>query len=91
LRYSQGDKLIYFHRPLATIKTKLTKRKFSYERIKEFFQEEETIKFYLERIELSFTANKIANEKKDVVSLGVVGSKTYTTLRSFVAPVKPRI
>ena len=57
----------------------------SYGRIKEFCPEEETIESYLERIELFFTANEIANEKKVAVFLSVVGSKTYTILRSLVA------
>ena len=61
----------------------------SYGRIKEFRPEEESIESYLERIELFFTTNEIANEKKVVVFLSVVGSKTYTILRSLVAPAKP--
>ena len=61
----------------------------SYGRIKEFRPEEETIESYLEHIELFFTANEIATEKKVAVFLSVVGSKTYAILRSLVAPAKP--
>ena len=61
----------------------------SYGRIKEFCPEEETTESYLERIELFFTANEIANEKKVAVFLSVVGSKTYTILRSLVALAMP--
>ena len=43
------------------------------------------IESYLERIELFFTANGIAEEKKVAVFLSVIGSKTYTILRSLVA------
>ena len=61
----------------------------SYGRIKEFCPEEETVESYLERIELFFIANEIADEKKVAVFLSVIGSKTYTILRSLVAPAKP--
>ena len=61
----------------------------SYGRIKEFRPEEETIESYLECIELFFTANEIADEKKVSVFLSVIGSKTYAVLRSLVAPAKP--
>ena len=61
----------------------------SYGRIKEFRPEEETIESYLERIELFFTANEIADEKKVSVFLSVIGSKTYAVIRSLVAPAKP--
>ena len=39
-------------------------------------------------LNFSFTANEIANEKKVAVFSSVVGSKTYTILRSLVAPAK---
>ena len=61
----------------------------SYGCIKEFCPEEETVESYLERIELFFIANKIADEKKVVIFLSVIGSKTYTILQSFVALAKP--
>ena len=61
----------------------------SYGHITEFHPEEETIESYLERTELFFTANGIAEEKKVAVFLSVIGSKTYTILRSLVALAKP--
>ena len=61
----------------------------SYGRIREFHPEEETIESYLERIELFFAANEIADGKKVPVFLSVIGSKTYAILRSLVAPAKP--
>ena len=60
----------------------------SYGRIKEFRQEEETIESYFERIEIFYVANGIAAEKQVPVFLSVIGSKTYTILRSLVAPAK---
>ena len=61
----------------------------SYGRIKEFHPEEESIESYLERVELFFTANEVANEKKVAVFLSIIGSKTYAILRNLVAPAKP--
>ena len=61
----------------------------SYGRIKEFRPEEETIESYLERIELFFTANDIADGKKVLVFLSVIGSKTYVILQNLLAPAKP--
>ena len=73
-------KLICLHRPLATPRTQqLATRMSSYGHIKELCPEEETVEPYLERIELFFIANEIADEKK-VVFLSVIGSKTYTIL-----------
>ena len=82
--------LIRLHRPFLYPRTQqLATRMTSYGRIKEFRPEEETIESYLERIKLFFTANEIADEKKVAVFLSVIGSKTYTVLRSLVAPAKP--
>ena len=61
----------------------------SYGRIKEFHPEEESIESYLERVELFFTANEVADEKKVAVFLSIIGSKTYAILRNLVAPAKP--
>ena len=54
----------------------------------EFHQENEFFSSYIERVELFFEANSIADEKVTVV-LSLVGSKTYSLLRSLVAPAKP--
>ena len=67
----------------------LATRMTSYGRIKEFRPEEETIESYLEHIELFFTANDIADGKKVLVFLSVIGSKTYVILRNLLAPAEP--
>ena len=59
-------------------------------RISEFVVEEERISAYLERVELYFGANDIANEKKVAILLSVIGAKTYAVLRSLVAPDQPK-
>ena len=57
----------------------------------EAFQEgEETITEYLERVELYFQTNDIADDKKVPVLLSVIGAKTYTLLRSLVTPTAPK-
>ena len=61
----------------------------SYSCIKEFHPKEESIESYLERVELFFTANEVADGKKAVVFLSVIGSKTFAILRNVVAPAKP--
>ena len=59
-------------------------------RISEFVVEDERISAYLERVELYFGANDIANEKKVAILLSVIGAKTYAVLRSLVAPDQPK-
>ena len=59
-------------------------------RIGEFKPDEEQISAYLERIQLFFTANSIAEEKQVAVLLSVVGPKTYALLRDLLAPTKPQ-
>ena len=59
-------------------------------RIEPFNAENESITAYLERIELFFQANEIANEKKVAVLLSVIGGKTYTLLRGLLSPAKPQ-
>lgn len=61
----------------------------SYGQMQEFCPEDESIEAYLERIELYFTANNIAEERQVAVLLSVIGGKTYTLLRNLLAPVKP--
>ena len=61
----------------------------SYGRIKEFHPEEGSNESYLERVELFFIANEVADGKKVAVFLSVIGSKTYAILRNLVAATKP--
>ena len=56
----------------------------------EFRPEEERISAYLERIQLFFVANSIADGKQVAVLLSVVGAKTYALLRDLLAPTKPQ-
>ena len=46
----------------------------------EFKPEEEKISVYLERIQLFFTVNSIAEEKQVAVLLSDIGPKTYSLL-----------
>ena len=62
----------------------------SYRKLSEFHPEAEGISAYLERVELFFTANSIADDKKVAVFLSVVGGKTYSLLRDLLAPEKPQ-
>ena len=62
----------------------------SYGKLSEFHPEAESISAYLERVELFFTANSIADDKKVAVFLSVVGGKTYSLLRDLLAPEKPQ-
>ena len=52
--------------------------------ILEFQPDNETFSSTVERVQLFFTAYDIADDKKVVVLLSVVGSKTYSLLRSLV-------
>ena len=49
----------------------------------------ELISAYLERVQLCFVANDVANEKKLAVLLSVIRSKTYVLLRSLLHPEAP--
>ena len=48
----------------------------TYGKLKEFEPDNEKISSYLERVELYFTANDIAAEKKVVILLSVIDAKT---------------
>ena len=41
-------------------------------------------------MELFFTANSIADDKKVAVFLSMIGGKTYSLLRDLIAPEKPQ-
>ena len=58
--------------------------------IDKFCAEDESVEAYLERIDIYFRANDIADEKKVLIFLRVLGGKTYSVLRDLLAPVKPR-
>ena len=57
--------------------------------IQEFQPDNENFSSYIERVQLFFTANDIAEDKKIAVLLSMVGSKNYSLLRSLVAPRNP--
>ena len=58
--------------------------------LKHFEPEVEKISSYLERVDLYFTANQIADERKVAVFLSVIGAKTYSLVRDLVSPASPK-
>jgi len=58
-------------------------------RLEEFNPRKEKIFSYLERIELYFLVNEIAEKKQVAVFLSVIGGQTYSLLRNLLAPAKP--
>ena len=58
-------------------------------RIDEFDGNKDDWPQYVERLGYFFDANGIADEKKRVVFLSVVGAATYKTLRNLLSPTKP--
>ena len=62
----------------------------TYGKLKEFEPDNEKVSSYLERVELYFTANDIAAEKKVVILLSVIIAKTYSLLRDLLAPTNPK-
>ena len=58
--------------------------------LQEYRAEVENISSYLERVELFFTANGVAEDKRVPVFLSVVGATTYALLRDLLAPDKPQ-
>ena len=57
--------------------------------IQEFQPDNERISAYLERVQMFFQANDIAEEKQVPILLSVIGGKTYALLSDLLAPVKP--
>ena len=57
--------------------------------IEEFRPDVEHITTYLERMELYFIANDIADAKKAAVLLPCIGAKTYRIVKSLLAPNLP--
>ena len=62
-----------------------------YGSVQEYNQESELFSAYLERVNLFFSANDLEDDKKVPIFLTVVGSKTYSLLRSLVAPSLPQV
>ena len=58
--------------------------------VQEYRSENELFSAYLERVQLFFITNDVADAKKVAVFLSVVGSKTYSLLRSLVALALPQ-
>ena len=58
-------------------------------RLREFHPESESIKTYLERVSLYFTANEVAADKRVAVLLSLIGAATYSLLSDLVAPHPP--
>ena len=61
-----------------------------YGKLSEFQPETESIAAYLERVEVFYKANSIAEDKQVAVFLSVVGGKTFSLLRDLLAPAKPQ-
>ena len=55
----------------------------------EFQLETESFSAYMERVEMLFIANKIPKNREVAVFLSVIGAKSFSLLRSLVAPQKP--
>ena len=58
--------------------------------MQEFDPETETISSYIERLEMFFTANDIAEAKQVSVLLTVVGKTTFSLLRNLLSPDLPK-
>ena len=58
--------------------------------LQEFKPEVETITAYLERLKAYYDANDVQTAKRVAVLLSVIGPKTYSILRSLMAPDSPQ-
>ena len=58
--------------------------------LQEFKPEVETITAYLERLKAYYDANDVQSGKRVAVLLSVIGPKTYSILRSLMAPDSPQ-
>ena len=58
--------------------------------IGEFDSTRETFSAYIERTQLYFTANDVADDKKVAVLLTELGSMNYSLLRSLLSPTLPK-
>ena len=58
--------------------------------LKEFCPDSESVKVYLERVQLYFEANEVPEEKQVPILLSTIGSSTYTLLSDLLAPAVPK-
>ena len=58
-------------------------------KMQEFRPEDETIAAYLERVEIYFQANKVAQGNRVAAFLSLIWGKNYTLLRNIMSPEKP--
>ena len=58
-------------------------------KMQEFDPTSDRISTYLERAEMFFQANEIAENKRVAVLLSIIGGKTYSLLSDLLAPEKP--
>ena len=56
----------------------------------EFHPKSDNISSYVERVQLYFEANAVEEDRKVAVLLTVIGAEVYETLRSLLAPDRPR-
>ena len=61
-----------------------------YGQLNQFDSEQETFSAYLERVDIFFQANNIAEDKQVGIFLSLIGARTYGLLRDLVAPAKPK-
>ena len=57
-----------------------------YGQLNQYEPDLETMSAYLERVEIFFQANSIAENKQVGIFLSLIGAKTYGLLRNLVAP-----
>ena len=58
--------------------------------LKEFYPDSESVKIYLERVQLYFEANGVPEDKQVPILLSSIGSSTYTLLSDLLAPAVPK-
>ena len=58
-------------------------------KMQEFNPTSDRISTYLERAEIFFQANKIAEDERVAVLLSILGGKTYSLLSDLLAPENP--
>ena len=58
--------------------------------LKEFCPDSESVKIYLERVQLYFEANEVPEDKQVPILLSSIGSSTYTLLSDLLAPAVPK-
>ena len=57
--------------------------------VKEFQPESDSIKQYLESVQLYFTANEVDDDKQVPILLSSIGAPTYSVLSDLLAPDAP--